>query len=214
MGMVETRKERSDRQLTELLNELRVALPGAQVLLAFLLAVPFATRFGRVDAVEKIALFMALISTVAGTLLLMAPPSTIGCAGAGEGRPTSSWSRAGCSSRHGVSWLSGCLAAVYLVTSVLYDSTVAIVTTCAIGVAVLLIWYLLPLRRAHGRTYARASDRRPWGLRTQRPTSAPALASSIARARSSESRSFARNASHVRFVTTRTTNGTTQTATR
>jgi hypothetical protein len=37
-GMVETRKERSDRQLTELLNELRVALPGAQVLLAFLLA--------------------------------------------------------------------------------------------------------------------------------------------------------------------------------
>ena len=46
-----------------------------------------------------------------------------------------------------VSWLSGVLAAVYLVTSVLYDSTVAIVTTCAIGVAVLLIWYLLPLRR-------------------------------------------------------------------
>jgi hypothetical protein len=41
----------------------------------------------------------------------------------------------------------GVLAAVYLVTSVLYDSVVAIVTTCVIGTAVLLIWYLLPLRR-------------------------------------------------------------------
>ena len=42
--MGETEKEKSDRQLIELLNELRVALPGAQVLLAFLLtaAVPSA----------------------------------------------------------------------------------------------------------------------------------------------------------------------------
>jgi hypothetical protein len=43
----ETEKEQTDRQLLELLNELRVALPGAQVLLGFLLTVPFATRFGR-----------------------------------------------------------------------------------------------------------------------------------------------------------------------
>ena len=45
----ETPKEKTDRQLIELLNELRVALPGAQVLLAFLLAVPFATRFDKVE---------------------------------------------------------------------------------------------------------------------------------------------------------------------
>src|SRR5690242_8988625 len=70
---VESDKERTDRQLTELLNELRVALPGAQVLLGFLLTVPFATRFGRVDHAGRIALFACLLSTVAGTLLLMAP---------------------------------------------------------------------------------------------------------------------------------------------
>ena len=71
--MSETPKQRTDRQLIELLTELRVALPGAQVLLAFLLTVPFATRFGRVSGSERVALFVALIATVTGTLLLMAP---------------------------------------------------------------------------------------------------------------------------------------------
>ncbi len=71
--MPETEKERTDRQLIELLTELRVALPGAQVLLGFLLTVPFATRFGRVDHAERIALLVCLLSTVGGTILLMAP---------------------------------------------------------------------------------------------------------------------------------------------
>ena len=145
--MVETRKERSDRQLTELLNELRVALPGAQVLLAFLLAVPFATRFGRVDAVEKVALFVALISTVVGTLLLMAPPVYHRLRW-GRGGKTDVIVVAGRLFLVGTGFLAlGVLAAVYLVTSVLYDAAVAIATTCVIGTAVLLIWYLLPLRR-------------------------------------------------------------------
>ena len=41
----ETHEERVNRELIELLNELRVALPGVQVLFAFLLAVPFSQRF-------------------------------------------------------------------------------------------------------------------------------------------------------------------------
>ena len=43
----ETRKERVDRELMELLNELRVALPGVQFLFAFLLVVPFQQKFGQ-----------------------------------------------------------------------------------------------------------------------------------------------------------------------
>ena len=41
----ETRKERLDRELIELLNELRILLPGVQVLFAFLLTVPFNAGF-------------------------------------------------------------------------------------------------------------------------------------------------------------------------
>ena len=73
MGEPETAKERTDRQLMELLTELRVALPGAQVLLAFLLTVPFATRFGRTTEGQRDALFACLLLTALGTVLLMAP---------------------------------------------------------------------------------------------------------------------------------------------
>jgi len=69
----ETPKERTNRQLVELLNELRVALPGAQFLFAFLLAVPFATRFGKVGEGMKILFAVCLFATLAATVLLMAP---------------------------------------------------------------------------------------------------------------------------------------------
>jgi hypothetical protein len=71
--VAESAKDRTDRQLAELLSELRVVLPGAQVLLAFLFTVPFATRFGAVNHAEKAALFVSLLTTVAATVLLMAP---------------------------------------------------------------------------------------------------------------------------------------------
>ena len=69
----ETPKERTDRQLLELLNELRVALPGAQFLFAFLLAVPFAARFGDVSRDLQLVFYVCLLSTLVATILLMAP---------------------------------------------------------------------------------------------------------------------------------------------
>src|SRR6059036_3217871 len=48
MSSDESKEEQLDRELIELLNELRVALPGVQVLFAFLLGVPFTQRFGQV----------------------------------------------------------------------------------------------------------------------------------------------------------------------
>ena len=44
-GRPESEQERADRNLSDLLQELRVALPGVQVLFAFLLTVPFTQRF-------------------------------------------------------------------------------------------------------------------------------------------------------------------------
>jgi hypothetical protein len=71
--MAETEKEKTDRQLIELLNELRVALPGAQVLLAFLLTAPFQSHFTRTTRFERTVLFAGVMLTGAGVLLLMAP---------------------------------------------------------------------------------------------------------------------------------------------
>src|SRR5213595_3851650 len=71
----ETPKERADRELIELLNELRVALPGVQVLFAFLLAVPFANGWTRVTDLQRDVFFVAFLATAAASILLIAPSS-------------------------------------------------------------------------------------------------------------------------------------------
>ena len=66
-------KDDLNRELIELLNELRVALPGVQVLFAFLLAVPFATGWQRVTNFQRDVFFVAFLCTTAATILLIAP---------------------------------------------------------------------------------------------------------------------------------------------
>ena len=72
-GDKEPKHERLNRELIELLNELRVALPGVQVLFAFLLAVPFTQQFGRITELQKYIFFVSLLSTTLGSVLLIAP---------------------------------------------------------------------------------------------------------------------------------------------
>jgi hypothetical protein len=71
--MEEDRKERVDRELIELLNEIRVVLPGAQVLFAFLLTLPFTGVFATLTGAERDVYFASFLSTAAGVALLMAP---------------------------------------------------------------------------------------------------------------------------------------------
>ena len=71
----ETPKERADRELIELLNELRVVLPGITVLLAFLVAVPFAKGWARVDEFQRDVFVVAFLSTAVSVVLLTAPSS-------------------------------------------------------------------------------------------------------------------------------------------
>jgi cation transport ATPase len=69
----EEEQERLNRQMTELLNELRVAMPGVQVLFAFLLAVPFQQRFETVNAFQRDVYLVTLLSAAAATAFLIAP---------------------------------------------------------------------------------------------------------------------------------------------
>jgi cobalamin synthase len=65
-----------DRQMTELLQELRIALPGVQILFAFLLTVPFAQGFTRVTDFERDLYFVTLLATAVSTVCLIAPSAT------------------------------------------------------------------------------------------------------------------------------------------
>jgi DMSO reductase anchor subunit len=72
-GREETEEERADRNLSDLLQELRVALPGVQVLFGFLLTVPFSQRFSDLTAFQEKLYFGVLISVALATVLLVAP---------------------------------------------------------------------------------------------------------------------------------------------
>lgn len=143
----ETDKERTDRQLTELLNELRVALPGAQVLLGFLLTVPFATRFGQVSQSGRVALFACLLSTTGGIVLLMAPAVyhrlRWKMGGKRDVVRIAHWMFL-----VGTALLAvGLVASVFLVGDVLFGTATAVAATAAVAASVLATWYVLPLAR-------------------------------------------------------------------
>lgn len=72
-GRVETPQQRADRNLAELLQELRVALPGVQVLFAFLLTVPFSQRFEELTQFQENLYFGILLGAALSTALFIAP---------------------------------------------------------------------------------------------------------------------------------------------
>jgi hypothetical protein len=69
----ETEQERLNRQLSELLQELRVAMPGVQLLFAFLLTVPFAQRFAQVDSFQTNLYLATLICSALASVFFIAP---------------------------------------------------------------------------------------------------------------------------------------------
>lgn len=69
----ETPKQRADRELRELLEEIRVALPGVELLLGFLLILPFSARFDRIDDVERAVFLACFVVTATATALFIAP---------------------------------------------------------------------------------------------------------------------------------------------
>jgi hypothetical protein len=69
----EDEAQRLDRELIELLNELRVVMPGVQVLFGFLLTVPFQQRFETIDDFQRIVYFVTLLLVAASSAFLMGP---------------------------------------------------------------------------------------------------------------------------------------------
>jgi Kef-type K+ transport system membrane component KefB len=141
----ESEEERRNRELIELLNELRVALPGVQVLFAFLLAVPFANGFPKLGKLDRDIFFVAFISTALSTVALIAP-----------------------SSYHRLRWrqrdkermlvISNVLTivglallaiaitcTVFVITDFLFHRSWAAAFTAIVAAAFVLLWYGLPL---------------------------------------------------------------------
>jgi hypothetical protein len=146
-GRNETEKERLDRNLNELLGELRVVMPGVQVLFAFLLVVPFNARFGDITDFERAVYYVSMVGTGLATALLMAP----GAIHRIEFRADDKEWIVFTGNRlviAGFAVLGGAItAAVLFVTHFVYSDALAIATAAMTGVVVFALWYALPLAR-------------------------------------------------------------------
>ena len=143
----ESREERINRELIELLNELRVALPGVQVLFAFLLAVPFSERFDRVTDLQQDAYMAALLCTVAGSVFLIAPTAFHRL----RFRERDKESLLVISNRLaivGTTLLAVAMtSSVFLVTDLLFKGAATAVITALVAGLFGIVWFALPLIR-------------------------------------------------------------------
>ena len=143
----ETPTERADRNLSERLQELRVALPGVQVLFAFLLIVPFNNRFAEVNAFQEKVYFATLLCTTFAAALLLAPSMNHRI----EFRQGDKDHLVKVSSKLTIAGLTLLAIAMIGVIVLITDFVFGWIATAAASVSVALafawLWYLMPLRR-------------------------------------------------------------------
>jgi hypothetical protein len=143
----ESHEERINRELIELLNELRVALPGVQVLFAFLLTVPFANRFSQVTDLQKDGYMVALLCTLAGSAFLIAPTAFHRI----RFRDRDKEALLTISNRFAILGLVflalAMTASVFVVTDVLFKGPVTALVTALTAGVLALVWFALPLVR-------------------------------------------------------------------
>jgi Family of unknown function (DUF6328) len=145
--MNDPENERRDRQMMELLNELRVALPGVQILFAFLLAVPFQQGFQKVTDTQRNLYFATLLATCAATVCLIAPSAMHRLRFHKRDRAFLIES----ANRFligGLVFLGAAIVlAVILIADFLYSGTVVWVAPLAVGLAIAFVWFARPLAR-------------------------------------------------------------------
>src|SRR4051794_2926662 len=140
-------EEKRDRQMIELLNELRVALPGVQFLFAFLLAAPFAQGFQKTTSLHRTLFSGALLATVAATICLLAPSATHRLRFHERDRAFIIES----ANKYLIAGLVfiaiAIVLAVTMITDYLYDSWIVYAAPAAVGVVLVGLWFVLPLTR-------------------------------------------------------------------
>jgi len=143
----ESEQDRVNRELDQLLGELRVAMPGVQVLFAFLLTVPFQQRFAQATEFQRDVYFVTLLAAASASALFVAPTAYHRLMFRERDKPR----LVAISSKLALAGLA-CLAiamngAMLLVTDVLFGRTTAVVTVALSSTLFVGLWFVLGLVR-------------------------------------------------------------------
>jgi hypothetical protein len=146
-GKDESHEERLDRELVELLNELRVALPGVQVLFAFLLTIPFTGAFADLSDLQRDVYFATFCATIASTAFLMAPTAYHRL----RWRRYDKERMLRIANRTAIAGIVGLALAIcgaaYLIADVLFGASGSAATVVAVAALLGGLWFALPLSR-------------------------------------------------------------------
>jgi hypothetical protein len=138
---------RRDRQMIELLNELRVALPGVQILFAFLLTVPFTQRFPQLTTFQRDVFYITLVAATLSAACLIAPSAAHRLRFHQNERE---WliESANVLMIAGLGFLTVAIGAAFLlITDVLFDGARVWIYSVLVWLTILVLWFGRPLYR-------------------------------------------------------------------
>lgn len=143
----EDRKKRVDRELIEMLNELRVALPGAQVMFAFLLVLPFQQRFENVGDLAGAVYFAGLASAAISIAFLIAPAAfhRINLRRGVDEKERMLFVNTKLTLVGTVFLAIGMSCSIFLIADVLFGEAVAALAAAAMALLIGALWYVLPI---------------------------------------------------------------------
>jgi amino acid permease len=143
----ETEKQRWDRNFGDLLQELRVAQTGVQILFAFLLTLPFSSGFPRTTAFQKDTYIVALLSAAFATAMIISPVA-FHRALFRQGRKPELVRYAHRMATGGLAFtLLSMVSSVLLITDYLLNTWAALVLTVATAAFFLAFWAAIPWSR-------------------------------------------------------------------
>jgi len=143
----ESSAERANRELIELLNELRVALPGVQILFAFLLVLPFQQQFPETTPFQEKVYFVTLLATAMASIMLIGPSARhrLRFRHGDKAYVVFTANRLAIA---GFGFLAvAILGAILLVSDFLFGTAVAAASTAAVGLTLAWCWFASPLGR-------------------------------------------------------------------
>lgn len=142
----ETEGERWDRNFDDLLQEVRVAQTGVQILFAFLLTLPFSARFGATSELDRVVYVITLLASAAASAFLIAPVSYHRLLFR-KGRKPEVVRNASRMAICGVACiLIAIVGAVFMVLDVVHGMVLALVGSAGVFILAATLWFLLPLR--------------------------------------------------------------------
>jgi Flp pilus assembly protein TadB len=144
---VNEEEDKRDRQMIELLNELRVALPGVQLLFGFLLTVPFSQRFADTTSFQRNVFYVTLVSAACSTICFIAP-SAVHRLRFHQNERAYVIESANKLLIAGLAFLAvAIICAVLLITDVLYSGPRVVVYVGALALLLVFLWFIRPLYR-------------------------------------------------------------------